>query len=360
MALSLQDQLAKKIKELFAEAEVKKINKDNFLDIHIPFVNSKRGTHLYFNTSKDLIKIGFYCREEDFIKEILQRAKSLERYSQGIRPLGNPEFKSVEQAISSANTMLNNMVTAPITASTDEKKGAKPTKEQTSKTKSDKSLPTQKEEAKTEQNSQTKSSTNKPNKKESNEYCFDDPKSFLTSIQLLRNYYLALSKSSQSFRREFEELLYEFTKLSVVPKIGDNILRNVHEDGFGIGALLLKPMYDAEKIYDEKFETHSDYINSLEQFIIDASEIADQSLILDTLGFLSTLGSILREDESPCSSLSTQDRYLPVLLLLKNNPNLELKNLKSVLKKIDIKDANNLILEASESFNKLHSTEKIT
>lgn len=351
MALSLQDQLAKKIKDLHPDAEVKKINKDNFLDIHISSVHPKRGTHLFFNTSKDLIKTGFYCREEDFIEEILQRAKSLERYSQGIRPLGNPEFKSVEQAISSANSMLNNMVKTPI-------KGAKPTKEQAPKKESDKNLPTQKEEVKAKQNSQTKSSSNKPNKKESNQYCFDDPESFLTSIQLLRNYYLALSSSSVKFRNSFEQLLLDFTHLSVVPKIGDDILRVIHEEGFGIGALLLKPMHEAEKIYDEEFETHDEYVNYLEKYVTDINALADQALILDTISFLIKLGNILDENESPSGNLSAQDRYFPVFLILKTNPNLELNRLKSVLKEIDYKGVDTLLLKASGNFNQLSSDEK--
>lgn len=358
MALSLQDQLAKKIKDLHPTAEVKKINKDNFLDIHIPSVHPKRGTHLFFNTSKDLIKTGFYCREEDFIEEILQRTKSLERYSQGIRPLGNPEFNSVEEAISSANSMLNNMVKAPIKASKEEQKGAKPTKEQASKKESDKSLPTQKEETKAKQNSQTKSRTNKANKKESNEYCFDDPESFLTSIQLLRNYYLALSSSSNGFRTSFEKLLLDFTSLSVVPKIGDDILRIMHEDGFGIGALLLKPMHDAEKIYDEEFETHNEYVNYLEKYVSDINALSDQTLLLDTISFLIKLGNILDENESPSGNLSAQDRYFPVFLILKTNPNLELNRLKSVLKEIDYKGVDTLLLKASGNFKQLSADEK--
>jgi hypothetical protein len=358
MALSLQDQLAQKIKDLHPNAEVKKINKDNFLDIHIPSVHPKRGTHLFFNTSKDLIKVGFYCREEDFIEEILQRTKSLERYSQGIRPLGNPEFNSVEEAVSSANSMLNNMVKAPIKASKEEEKGAKPTKEQASKKESNKSLATQKEETKATQNSQTKSSPNKANKKDSNEYCFDDPESFLTSIQLLRNYYLALSSSSNRFRSSFEKLLLDFTGFSVVPKIGDDILRIMHEDGFGIGALLLKPMYDAEKIYDEEFETHDEYVTYLENYVSDINTVADQTLLLDTISFLIKLGNILDENESPSGNLSAQDRYFPVFLILKTNPNLELNKLKSVLKEIDYEDVDTLLLKASGNFKQLSADEK--
>ena len=355
MALSLQDQLAQKIKDLHPNAEVKKINKDNFLDIHIPSVHPKRGTHLFFNTSKYLIKIGFYCREEDFIAEIVKRVKSLESYTQGIRPLGNPEFTSVEEAVSCANSMLNNMANLDAKAPKEDIKVNKPKNDDTPKKELDNILPTSNVKADTN----LKSSPNKPNKKESTEYCFDDPESFLTSIQLLRNYYLALSSSSAWIRTSFEKLLLNFTSLSVVPKIGDDILRIMHEDGFGIGALLLKPMFDAEKIYDEEFETHDEYVNYLEKYVTVINALADQKLILDTIRFLITLGNILNEDESPSGNLSAQDRYFPVFLILKTNPNLELNTLKSVLKEIAYKGTDKLLLKASGNFNQLSNEEKL-
>lgn len=359
MALSTQDQLAKKITDLHPDAEVKKINKDNFLDIHIPTANPKRGTHLFFNTSKDSIKIGFYCREEDFLKEVLKRAKSLERYSQGIRPLGNPEFKSIEEAVSSANSMMNIIANLPDEAPKEKKKKNKTSKEKSLKKESNKSLPSQKEEIKAKHNSQTNSNQYKTNKTESNAYCFDNPESFLTSIQLLRNYYLALSSSSTSFRADFEKSLMEFTSQSVVPKIGDEILRAIHEEGFGIGALLLKPMHNAERIYDEEFETHDEYVNYLEKYISDINELGNQTLILDTISFLIKLGNILNEKESPSGNLSIQDRYFPVFLILKTNPNLELNRLKTVLKEIDYKGVDTLLLKASGNFNQLSSDEKL-
>ncbi|WP_395806135.1 hypothetical protein, partial [Daejeonella sp.] len=195
--------------------------------------------------------------------------------------------------------------------------------------------------------------------KESNEYCFNDPESFLTSIQLLRNYYLALSSSSNRFRTSFEKLLLDFTSLSVVPKIGDDILRIMHEDGFGIGALLLKPMFDAEKKYEEEFKTHDEYVKYLEKYVTDINALADQKLILDTISFLIKLGNILEEDESPSGNLSAQDRYFPVFLILKTNPNLELNTLKSVLKEIDYKGVDELLLKASGNFKQLSNEEKL-
>lgn len=105
---SLQSQLANSINAIYTDAVVKKINKDNFLDIYIPSINSSKGTHLYFNTSKDGIKIGFYVRDESFIKDVLLRAaNSLEAASNGLRLIGNPKFDDVDSAIAAAVDFLS-------------------------------------------------------------------------------------------------------------------------------------------------------------------------------------------------------------------------------------------------------------
>jgi hypothetical protein len=97
---SLQHLLAESILQSFPEAIVKKIDSDNYLDIHIPSIHPKKGTHIFFNTTKQSIKIGFYCREKDFVQQALRIADGLlEEYSQGIRLKGNPEFTDVETAI---------------------------------------------------------------------------------------------------------------------------------------------------------------------------------------------------------------------------------------------------------------------
>jgi hypothetical protein len=99
-SLTLQEKLAKKILQNFPDAEVKKVDKDNYVDIFIPSIYPKRGAHMFFNTSKDEIKIGFYCRDEEFINGVLAKQSTLEPYSQGIRPKGNKSYSSVEEAIS--------------------------------------------------------------------------------------------------------------------------------------------------------------------------------------------------------------------------------------------------------------------
>ena len=99
---SVQEQLFEAIKEYYPNAEAKKINKDNYLDIYVPEINQKRGTHLFFNTAKDGIKIGFYCRDEEFIEKVLSSSTNIEKYAQGIRISNNPFQNSVEEATASA------------------------------------------------------------------------------------------------------------------------------------------------------------------------------------------------------------------------------------------------------------------
>ena len=57
--MSTQANLANQITSVIPDAVVKKVDKDNFLDIHIPSVNEKKGTHLFFTQEKERLKWGF-------------------------------------------------------------------------------------------------------------------------------------------------------------------------------------------------------------------------------------------------------------------------------------------------------------
>jgi hypothetical protein len=105
--MTIQEQLYQEIKKSYPDAIAKKINQDNFLDIHIPGIHTTKGTHLFFNTVKGLVKVGFYCRDEEFNKKVLKaHVTALEAYSQGLRLASNPAFDSVELAIKAANELL--------------------------------------------------------------------------------------------------------------------------------------------------------------------------------------------------------------------------------------------------------------
>ena len=104
---SIQNQLAESIQSVYINAIVKKVDKDNFLDIHLPSIHNSKGTHLYFNTAKGQIKLGFYVRDIEFIDKVLViSSKNIESYSQGLRLIGNPQFNTVEQAIIAAKGLL--------------------------------------------------------------------------------------------------------------------------------------------------------------------------------------------------------------------------------------------------------------
>ncbi|MHA8093395.1 hypothetical protein ACMH5Q_00720 [Aquirufa lenticrescens] len=541
MAKSIQDQLAEKVKDKFPEAEVKKINKDNFLDIHLPGVHPKRGTHLFFNTSAGAIKVGFYCREEEFTQKILVKNASLEAYSQGVRPKGNPEWKTVDSASSAALVFVESLsgtsfpssssATSSVSSSNgmgklfqrikaaypkcsvnEEKnyvsftfkaaflyelriqKGSirllaanypqkasvaqileliaqhKLTKKMiqdcypliveqgkvspdkltirieipyksadfendsfianliticahfhaalsplingfqpqpigklqevmgggaavtnTSVTDQKKETPAAtvsketglssfdltefdlttfglegKPESKTPATPVPQGKPADPSVADESEFCFDDPIPFLTGIQLLRNYFLVLSSESKAYRASFEAILREFAISAVVPRISDDMLRLVHEDGNLIESLLLSPMLKAEEIYDKDYDTHDDYVRSLAGLVDELLPFCNTGLFLDTLEFFMYLGEMLEEEESPSGSLNAQDRYFPLFLMLKASPEQDLENLEIVFSK-DAKprnaksgcDVKELVLKASGNFNQLSNEEKL-
>ncbi len=102
MSKTLQQEIANGITQKFKDAVVKKIDKDNYLDIHLPSVHPKKGTHLGINTAKSEIKIVFYCREDEFVTLALNNSKIIEEYAQGLRIKGNPAFNDASKAIDAA------------------------------------------------------------------------------------------------------------------------------------------------------------------------------------------------------------------------------------------------------------------
>lgn len=109
---ALQQELFGAIKKIYAEAEAKKIGEDNHLDIFMPIVYPKRGAHLFFNTAKDVIKVGFYCRDEEFVLKVLSNSTNIESYGNGIRILNNPEFSEANKAVSAAVDFISNILNA--------------------------------------------------------------------------------------------------------------------------------------------------------------------------------------------------------------------------------------------------------
>lgn len=121
---SLQEQLFNAIQNQYPDAEAKKINKDNFLDIYIPSISPGRGTHLFFNTVKGAIKIGYYTRDEDFINKVVSTASEfIDGASNGMRITGNPKFDDLESATAAALDFLSNMTNdSPVNTIIEDKK----------------------------------------------------------------------------------------------------------------------------------------------------------------------------------------------------------------------------------------------
>ena len=111
--LSLQEKLFNAIQNKYPDAEAKKINQDNFLDIYISTISPGTGSHLFFNTVNWSIKIGFYTRDESFINRVVSSgSKSIEGGSKGLRITGNPKFDDVKVALSAAFDFLGNITTS--------------------------------------------------------------------------------------------------------------------------------------------------------------------------------------------------------------------------------------------------------
>ncbi len=110
--LTLQGILANELTKLYPNVDVKKIDDGNYLDIHMPDVHPKRGTHLWFNTPKaGGIKVGFFCRDKDFVEEVIERnSETIETYSNGIRIIGHPIFQKSEEAVEAAGRFIKNMI----------------------------------------------------------------------------------------------------------------------------------------------------------------------------------------------------------------------------------------------------------
>lgn len=104
---TLQDILLERVLGVFSNAQVKKINTDNYLDIHLPDLHEKRGTHLFFNTAKNKIKLGFYCRDEEFVAFVMDKSDLVERYAQGLRLVNNPEFEEVDSALAAVLQLID-------------------------------------------------------------------------------------------------------------------------------------------------------------------------------------------------------------------------------------------------------------
>ena len=109
--MSIQSEIADKFIAKYPTSVVKKLDRDNHLDIHVPEIHEKKGTHIFFNTSKNKIKIGFYCRDEEFVTRAINNSVDLlERYSQGLRLNTNPVFDSVDEALVAAFNLVEILI----------------------------------------------------------------------------------------------------------------------------------------------------------------------------------------------------------------------------------------------------------
>lgn len=83
--MSVQKDLVAGIINEHPNATVKKVDKDNYLDIHLPDVDEDMDSHLFINTSDDKFKIGFHSNNRSLFKKVL-----MDRYGENkLFVLGN-------------------------------------------------------------------------------------------------------------------------------------------------------------------------------------------------------------------------------------------------------------------------------
>ena len=110
--MTLQQKLVEELLKFYPNADVKKIDVGNYLDIYMSDVHPKWGTHLWFNTPKaGGIKVGFFCRDKIFIEDVIKRSSdTIETYSNGLRPLGQPISQTVDAAVKVADSFIKMLI----------------------------------------------------------------------------------------------------------------------------------------------------------------------------------------------------------------------------------------------------------
>jgi hypothetical protein len=106
---TLQQQLADALREHYPDATIKKIDKDNYLDIHIPAISEKIGTHFTFTTSRNGIKLSVYSKDDELCERFLNSSTELESATRGVRPKNNPSYSTVNEAIDGALFFINEL-----------------------------------------------------------------------------------------------------------------------------------------------------------------------------------------------------------------------------------------------------------
>ena len=110
MPKTLQQQLADKMLKQYPKATIKKIDKDNYLDIHIPSISDKIGTHFTFTTTRNGIKLSVYSKDDVLCEQFLENSLELEPANRGIRLKNNPTYETVKEAIEGALFFIGELI----------------------------------------------------------------------------------------------------------------------------------------------------------------------------------------------------------------------------------------------------------
>jgi hypothetical protein len=283
MKPSIQEQLAKEIQERFPDAQVKKINKDNFLDIHLPSIHDKKATHLFFNTVKGNIKTGFYCRDEEFLSKLAPDLEHIEFYAQGVRLAGNPVCDTVEDAIENAEALLRSIS----------------------------------EKIQIANNKAVSSNSITDNAQKSMP---NDAASLVKCVTMLGYYFCSMDKSA-AFRDQFEEAIIELFQPTNFSNTENEIVKEVmeHLQNQSFLSKCYRQGRQAAEEESQNYEYVRDFIESLHLYIKDLDYYVNDPIFLKK--YLETfieIGNILPSKTPADKEIRVQDRYLVVHIALTN------------------------------------------
>lgn len=109
---SLQQRLAAGVLARYPDGVVRKSVREGVLDIFIPSVCPRPSANLTFKTSRNVIRMFFYCRSGEFVEHVLVSAKTVERWHWGLMLIGNPSFTDPDEAVRRAVDMLDEIARA--------------------------------------------------------------------------------------------------------------------------------------------------------------------------------------------------------------------------------------------------------
>lgn len=192
-------------------------------------------------------------------------------------------------------------------------------------------------------------------------YLLDDDRPFMINLQILKYYYSGISNDSRRIHALWNEQIDQFTMKQLIPRLSNDIIREIHLAGAPITAVTVGAALQAEEIYQDNdlFPTHNQFIQEIEQFVSNLTLLQDAKIEGEILKFFATISNALSASESPSGNLTTQDKYFLIFLFLKNSSVINSVNIKAIFNGIISDDIIKLLLNATMKYDELSFQEII-